>query len=86
MITAATKTNGSKLVRSLAPPVTLAFAVAALALFAMVEMSEAPITMLISRATKMPPLIALVKCSVGVVKPFSCSHAPIRLKGSVCIA
>jgi len=85
MITAATKTNGSKVVRSFAPPVTLAFAVAALVLLAMVEINDAPITMLISRATKTPPLSALLKRNVGVLKPFSCSHAPTMLKGIICI-
>lgn len=69
MITAATKTSGSKVVRSLAPPVTLALAVAALVELAIVEINDAPITILISRATKIPPLSALLKLVLGVLKP-----------------
>lgn len=67
MMTAATNTNGNNVVRSFAPPVTLAFDVAALLLLAMVDMSDAPITMLISSATKIPPDSALLNCTVGML-------------------
>lgn len=69
MMTAATKTSGSKVVRSLAPPVTLALAVAALVELAIVEINDAPITILMSSATKTPPLSWLRKLRCGVLKP-----------------
>ena len=67
MITAATNTSGSKVVRSLAPPVTFAFAVAAFVVLAMVEINDAPITMLISKATKIPPEMLVNGRCVGVL-------------------
>lgn len=85
MITAATNTSGSKVVKSLAPPVTLALAVAAFAELAMVEINDAPITMLISKATKIPPdMLVNPRCD-GAVYPLKDRYAETMLRGRLCI-